>query len=862
MGATLLRDSSQLRLEQEVDSNWRGAYDILVMPRNQELGIEQTIGLVEPNFLGFTGRGGISLSTLEEIRQIPGVELAAPIMTVGLVRHIDPSPSLFTSLLPDSPRLYRLNLVAASDDGLGERQIQSEAARIVIGPADLSSTLPPPFLSDLNYSWAADGVEIGFAPLPSIGGVAIAVDPAAERELLGPSAEFLDPLIATDATKRTAATFLASRIPSDEFPVEALDIEFARDSPADADRPVVPMVVSERLYASLSITVTIDELATFDEYPADLDSAAASADDPQDRFEAELRGDDLIRPFAAPSLTVLWPGSSRPNGTTYVSTTPPAIEPKLVGRPAYDMRERRSVSVVPSFTIRLVGPVTAAGQPAGGAPRTDPARPQGVTLGQEAAYRRLDDAPGITSVVPLFAPLGSYDLASLDLPDNPLNYVPFGAYDPPNTRHIADPDGTPVTPRPMSATLNPAGLLSVPPLAITDLEGARSLRGEVSIDAIRIRVAGIDSFTADAQHRLQDIAIQLSALGLNARIMAGSSPQPVEVYVPGYYQGSEAADLGWISQTWTTLGVAQRVTSTFGATNVILLGLAMATAVAFAVGVNLARQATRLRDIRILQTVGWGDGEVRRWYLNEALAGGAVLLLVTIVTWSIARGAPEGLIIALAISAIYPLGETVGWLVVSRLGARATTILGGEVGLRRVAGPVVHTPVGYGLRALRVRPIRAVAVAIPLLIAGTAMGFGVAVLASSRDQAGPTLLAGFLADTLYPNQLMMLAATILGSAGLAASLLRIDASERMPEWTSLAAAGWNPVAVVSARTAEVAPVSLVAGLLVAVTVIALGQATETPAPLSAVLIGSATVFVVAGIGTAFSIAKVWRAPRR
>lgn len=862
MSASLLRDSTQVRLEQEIDENWRGAYDILVLPLEQELGIEQTSGLVEPNFLGFVGRGGISLSQLEEIRRLDDVELAAPIMTVGLLRHTDPVPSLFASQLPGTPTLYQLTLEATTDDGLGERLIQTEAGRLVLGPAELDSTGPLPFLSDLDFSWAADGVEIAFAPLPSIGGIAVAVDPVAEKELLGPSADFLDPLIAANGAGRTAGTFPSSRIPSDAFPLEALEIEFARDTPADAARSVVPMVVSERLYAELSIEITIDELAAYQQYPESIDRAIGSGGAPRDRFQAELRGSELIRPFAAPSLTVLWPGSSPPNGTTYVSSTPSAIEPMLIGRPAYEPRTARTGSGAPSFTIEFVGPVTAGGQAAGTAPRPNGTRPQAVSLGIEAAYRRLEDAPGSALRAPLFAPLGTYDLASLILPNNPLNYVPFGAYYPPNTHHIADPQGASLPPRAMSSTLNPLGLLSVPPLAVLDLAGAQSLRGDVSIDAVRIRVAEIDAFTPEAKDRLQDVALQLRGMGLNGRIVAGSSPQPVEVYVPGYYQEPDTRDLGWISQTWTTLGAAQRVSSSFGATNTILLGLAIATAGAFAVGVSLARQSARLKDIHVFRALGWGEGEITRWYLSEALIGGAVLLVVAAVTWIIARGAPEGLVVALALAVVYPVGELLGWLSVSRLSARSESIVGGEVSLRPAARPVVRTPVGYGLRALRSRPIRAIALAGPLVISGVAVGFGIAVLTASRDQAGPTLLAGFLADALHLNQVAMLASIVLGSAGLAAFLLRIDARDRLTEWRSLAAAGWSLSPMMSARIAEVAPISLVASALVAGTVVALGRATGTAVPLYAILIGTAIVFLVAAIGTAFSILKIWNSSFR
>lgn len=58
IASTSIATAAHIRLTGEVDAHWRGLYDILVRPRGAQLDIEKTGGLVEPNFLGFTGRGG------------------------------------------------------------------------------------------------------------------------------------------------------------------------------------------------------------------------------------------------------------------------------------------------------------------------------------------------------------------------------------------------------------------------------------------------------------------------------------------------------------------------------------------------------------------------------------------------------------------------------------------------------------------------------------------------------------------------------------------------------------------------------------------------------------------------------------
>ncbi len=212
----------------------------------------------------------------------------------------------------------------------------------------------------------------------------------------------------------------------------------------------------------------------------------------------------------------------------------------LMLRPDYAARSPRPGSLTPTFTIASKGLANADAAPV---------RPQveagTVEVGLEPAYRTLRSVPlavarGFRSTGPYdqpfyFAPITTFDLGRLVLPSNPLNYVPLGAYDPPATELVAGPDGRALPePVPMHPTLNPAGLIAVPPLAMTNLEAARLLRGDAPIDAVRVRVRGLTDFGSEARRRVERVASRIAELGLDVDIVAGSSPQPVEVYVPAY----------------------------------------------------------------------------------------------------------------------------------------------------------------------------------------------------------------------------------------------------------------------------------------------------------------------------------------
>ena len=81
--------TSQLRTVGTVSAHFRAAYDILVRPKGARTQLETRTGTVQPNFLSGI-YGGISLRQYHDIRQLPGVAVAAPIAMVGYSLPIVP----------------------------------------------------------------------------------------------------------------------------------------------------------------------------------------------------------------------------------------------------------------------------------------------------------------------------------------------------------------------------------------------------------------------------------------------------------------------------------------------------------------------------------------------------------------------------------------------------------------------------------------------------------------------------------------------------------------------------------------------------------------------------------------------------
>ncbi len=859
--------ASNVRLTGAVDANWRGAYDILVRPAGAVLPLEQTNGLVEPNFLSYAGRGGITLAQLAQVRAVPGVEVAAPIAVAGYLSYTLSQPTLYTDTLPLRPTVFELTFRLVTDDGLHDVVLEQQTADLLADSRDSAEKTKEVGVHLGEFGYPDGSVAWGGAfteRLPPIRSPLIAVDPVAEQALLGPGTLSLDRFgLIADRAHLTAGSVDPALIPP-EFALSQL--QYKQGDQYDPQSPVVPVVANRGLLAALRAELTVVQVGhSIDAIPdlgeghdgATIAAAEKLAGTTRTTIGTTTR--DLsaaLRPFEPADYTVLWPGSGPQDGGHYSTAVPQAYDTTLVSRPGYTVISPRPGSGAPTYRVTPLGPVDPDGQPAGTIKLQPGVDPSSVRIGVEAGYRKLVTqqlpvAQGFLSQTPYdqpfhFAPIGSFDLSALALPDNPLDYVPLGAYDPPTTTLVAGPDGTALTsPVAVHPTLNPAGFIDVPPLAITDLAGATLLRGDAPIDAIRVRVAGLAGFDALARERVERVADAIRALGLDVQIVAGSSPQAVELYVPRYFvDQAPAADLGYVAQDWTTLGAAQRVETGLGDANAILLGAALAAALLLAAALEVARVAARTREVAVLRACGWPRGRVRRWLVDEALLAGALAALVAVGAWRLADGAALALAAGLALAAVLP-GSA---LIAAQVALRASDPGGRQrgdtwTGVPR-RGPLrVRGPVTLGLRSALARPARSVVLVAALGVASAGLAVGAVTVADTAARVGPTRLAAALSEDLRPAQLALLALTVGGSLLATALLLRADVADRRRELLGLAAAGWPQARIARSLRAQRAVTAAAAAAAAAVLAAAAAgpvalQAGTLPATVAALLAAS------------------------
>lgn len=844
VGAARTSEAAQLQLTGAVNDSWRGAYDILVRPAGAALELETTNGLIEPNFLDYGANGrGISLDDLAAIRAIRGVEVAAPVSVVGYVLSSDIAPDTVIASRPTHPTMYRLTLSVTTSDGQSTLPYSTESATVLVGGG---AGLADGAITSMSGTGPDETgpVDLQWLPLPPIRSEVIAVDPSAEQALLGPRGSYLSPLAELPAYERgdlTAANFDCSL---DAQALAILGTRGCAPSGGTKQAPLVPLVVADRLPASLVLHLSVSQVGQ--PLTAAPSASEVSSTDVRTLINRLLQSAGarltpvgstdrdvtaLVRPFGSQDLRTAFPGTDLASSGVPVSNGSPAdVSAIAPSRPAYVASNPRPGGDVPSLTLSPLSIVNADGEAFGPSSwiRAYALDPREYTVGSEPAYRALVTRPitaakfysppgtGVSADVPYYADaVGTFDpaaLAGADAAQDPLAYVPLGAYAAPETHVVAPAEGSNVqTGSALGPTLNPAGFVSAPPSAITDLLGATLLRGPNPIDAIRVRVAGLGGFDDLSRAKVQTVAAAIRAMGLEAEIVAGASPSPVEIYVAGYDPSSAGQkDLGYVSQQWTSLGAAQRVESGLGSTNLLLLVLSLVVAAAFAAGLASIKVASRTGEASILRAIGWSDGEIFRYLTADALVAGLVAeVAATAAAVTNGPGTLSGLLVAFLLAATLPAGAALATAVVLRR-SRPSDRIGGETSgaLSMAAVVSMRGPVSLGIRNALARPMRTIVTTTACSIGAAAMALGVMLVLLTS--VGHSLLAVAMTASLGPFQALLLAFIAICAITLVLVLERLELRDRAPEFAVLSSAGWSPGDIRSMLMARRLLIALVA----------------------------------------------------
>lgn len=819
--------TSKLEVQGTVEANYRSAYDILVRPaptKKSEAGtaaqLERSQGLVQANYLSGI-YGGISMDQLDQIREIPGVEVAAPVAMIGYTLPAVPVPVVINDLIDDDPaatdQLFRLTMTWSTDRGLtsipaftsyqyftrrsltwqapnaeqppavkrpGDKPVLvcqrwAEAQKAPRNAFDVErmrylscdgSNPPRP-----NREW--DGWtkgDIGFTTQYRMPMLIAAIDPVEEAKLVGldDAVVFGRYLTADDHTRAVKAD------PRQRFKHLEVPVLMAQQ-PLTDDRLTMQV---QRLQLPEGDALT----GLSGKHPADWAGALPGQTVRTLRVSDRSIYKKLLRYYRLPgalnSRTMLW----RPGNASYAPGRGDAVaaEPtKRVKADTYDDGYGGYSAPAASGDVgfrRLSRPVFDS------------------QMFQNGTYQ----SPNLDQV-------GIFD-ASRIIGFSELSKVPLTTYYPPDAAPGNARTERLLGGRSLLPNGNLTGYLQQPPTILTTIKSlptfndpnsypqlagldfAESIKRPLSV--VRIRVAGVTGTDDTSRERVRLVAEQIARrTGLSIDVTVGSSPIRQQVVLP-------AGDFGrpelTLSEGWVKKGVAVRLLSSIDTKSLALFALMLLVCVLFIGNATLAAVRTRRAELGVLACLGWPARRIFAMLQAELLLTGVVAgalgtAVASIIVWAarldvtwwhLALITPVATLLA-GLSGLWPAWQA----------SRATPIdaLRDNARPPRSAGRRVATVTGLALTSLRRLPGRTFLGAASLLVGVAALTTLIALQSAFRAGAEGTALGDVISVQVRGVDYLAAAVTIALGAFAVADIAYLNIAERTAEIGTLRSVGWS-----------------------------------------------------------------------
>lgn len=707
------------------------------------------------------------------------------------------------------------------------------------------------------------------------------VDPIAEQALLGEAGDFLAPLVAlggsapssfealeswargrdTTAARQITAVAEAQQKASEEFLAGPAYAEYARikrergEEPDPAavswgSSPLVPMLLADdagrgTLRAELRAESFGPAEGVLDQSQAGvgyvpnppIPDAVRNGDPGAALPTVSVDASMLLDPVSAGALSIPWPG------TELAPATPSLFPDYPYSLDLSTMVSVHDVAPQPTGTdgaaeVRVEGVGFHrlggdAGTIVSGSLRPDQDVDPAL-IGAESVFgvvRAREKGVPFQGEYQSALTVGGFSAAEQRAITELAGGLPLGAYEPSDARLLAAADGVSLSAGGPVAGFGPLGLAAGSTRAIADISSA-AFRSTNKVDAVRVRVAGVDSYDAAGIDAVTQAARDIEGLGYRATIVAGSRGENLRVSVGGYGFGSldaatpqRVGELGVIEQRWSVLGPAAAAGAGIGSAAQLLLGTALLAVLgAFAV-IELTGVPVRRREAEVLRGLGWRRGRIVRWFAAEY---GLTLPLVAAAGLAAVVFAAEPALTGTVVAAVLLAASVVVGISLRRstrpaagaaseselhaareyeyeyehrpeariVGAEPQT---GSPPARRGPVRMPRSAVLWGVQ----RAWRSPADSVPRAFAVLAVMAPVAALTASAAEPGGAGLAG----------LLLTGCGVLAGLALLALLRRGDPAARSETGSVLAAAGWRPRDVRRAALAETLAAPLAAVFL-------------------------------------------------
>jgi putative ABC transport system permease protein len=589
----------------------RDLYDILVLPplAGSNLAGDNGLELLEPNYLS-KSTGGISRESWREIKSLPGVDIAAPVAALGYFTNTIDS----LQIIHPAAKAARYQIKFSTGDGYQDYALNECILACVTMPDSPFPVLAKADMSEDRIVFSCGGGANGEARLqfmlPPIYNYLVAVDPESEARLSG----------LEDALQR--GKFLS------EGPL-TIENEYI-EGPVDAYQ--IPVLINAAIPVPLKVTIVQEDLKTtphleqlFSQLGAlYLEGKQGTIQGAREISEVQGEINELL--LSAGSITS---AETELDLSRYL---------KAFQTTGIIFDSAGGTCTTTSLGLQHTAPATRYYNTHGIAYHTlgegvfQPI-PTGVKDGQ-VTYHRLE-AQGKEPLLQAkdgwifqLVPVGEVDFSGPG--QNELAKSPLGIYGPEHM--ILEEDGAGnrlASPAELRPTVT-AGTLQLPAAhGFTTLEAALFLKGEAPIDAVRVRVAGVERYDAAGATRIRQVAAEIAdRTDLRVLIVAGASPEPVTLNLPGH---EDIAPLGLAQTWWIRLGAATVIGQTFSIFTSALVLAFIIVGLVFVHNRSRIHLWQRREEVAILHAEGWPRKAIIKLFVVEVAL---LWLLAAVITLS------------------------------------------------------------------------------------------------------------------------------------------------------------------------------------------------------------------------------------
>ena len=859
--------TSAIHVRHTLKKNFRGAYDILVRPKNSFAPLERSEALVRDNYLSGI-YGGITLGQYHRIEHLPGVEVAAPIASLGTT-FVDASVVLPLGRFigPGRDQLFRVHFSWLSERGRSRYPGSDEylyATRRRIGPGPGGATLvtdPLDGRGDQACNGYGNTRPVDYSPFVPVNSSylwcatsnrAPALPRTETPESLAQASvvfEFMLPvnLAAIDPVQEAKLLHLNRAVVSGRYLTESERPHSEVDRYQNRWRRI-PVLAASRSFVDERLETTVERLVV----PAgtDVPGMLGAGSCGGSNIPAQGNCNNPNTPNGSTPIQPGPPGHRHATAYRFLSRLPgvPVRTATLSPQRFYRAALAKKPWVLAYWRgaptrYRRLGPTTLAPLPVRNPPQTwtntftsDSSFFDQPTANLDVQFRGLSEAigkntgmgnggPYSEARIPTLEPVGRFDPARLP-GFSALSKVPLETYYPPKLEPADARTRALLHDRSLLPSQNVGDYVQQPPLLLTNLNGLKPLlsparfeqlssRQKVApISVVRVRVAGVKGFDRLSQERIKTVAqLVHDRTGLAVDITAGSSPTPITIDLPAGRFGRPALAL---REEWVKKGAAVSYLRALDRKDLALFALVLVVCAVFLLNGALAAVRGRRAELGALLTVGWSRRAIFQAVLGE-------LALIGLVAGAAGTGFAAALVAGFhldlpLVRTLYVLPIAVGLAVLGGIVPAWQSTLGSPL-------DALRPPVRARRRSRHVRSLPALALVnltrVPLRTGLGASGLALGVAALTVLVAIERSFQGTLVGTLLGNAVSLqvrgpdfvaIGLTIALAAVSAADVLYLNLRERAAEFVTLETTGWSPAQIGRVVVLEAVALSFLAAL--------------------------------------------------